>query len=119
MRGFGSEPRTVRDARFGEDRLLTLRTRNSTACIGIYVLLMKEGARADWRTGQRAEDAEYFAESVDIHHIFPTAWCASEQIPPGRYNSIVNKTPLGSRTNRIIGGAVPSVSPPGSPAMPR
>ncbi|AOW91237.1 DUF262 domain-containing protein [Streptomyces olivaceus] len=107
VRGAGAEPRTIRDARFSESRLLTLRTRNSAAYKGIYALLMKEGA-VDWRTGEKAEIAEYFAEAVDIHHIFPQAWCEREKIARGAYNSIVNKTPLTGRTNRIIGGAAPS-----------
>lgn len=107
VRSTGSQPRTVRDARFSESRLLTLRTRNSAAYKGIYALLMKEGA-VDWRTGERTEITEYFAEAVDIHHVFPQKWCEQENIPRGDYNSIVNKTPLTGRTNRIIGGAAPS-----------
>ncbi|KAF2777762.1 DUF262 domain-containing protein [Streptomyces sp. OM5714] len=108
VRGVGAEPRTIRDARFSESRLLTLRTRNSAAYKGIYALLMKEGA-VDWRTGEKTEITEYFAEAVDIHHIFPQAWCERENIARGSYNSIVNKTPLTGRTNRIIGGTAPSV----------
>lgn len=107
VRGTGAEPRTIRDARFSESRLLTLRTRNSAAYKGIYALLMKEGA-VDWRTGEKTETTEYFAEAVDIHHIFPQAWCERENIARGTYNSIVNKTPLTGRTNRIIGGTAPS-----------
>ncbi|RST20167.1 DUF262 domain-containing protein [Streptomyces sp. WAC04770] len=107
VRGTGAEPRTIRDARFSESRLLTLRTRNSAAYKGIYALLMKEGA-VDWRTGEKTEITEYFAEAVDIHHIFPQAWCERENIDRGTYNSIVNKTPLTGRTNRIIGGTAPS-----------
>ncbi|MBV7245533.1 DUF262 domain-containing protein [Streptomyces sp. MW-W600-10] len=107
VRGTGAEPRTIRDARFSESRLLTLRTRNSAAYKGIYALLMKEGA-VDWRTGEKTEITEYFAEAVDIHHIFPQAWCERENIDRGTYNSIVNKTPLTGRTNRIIGWTAPS-----------
>lgn len=107
VRGTGAEPLTIHDARFSESRLLTLRTRNSAAYKGIYALLMKEGA-IDWRTGEKTEITEYFAEAVDIHHIFPQAWCERENIPRGTYNSIVNKTPLTGRTNRIIGGKAPS-----------
>ncbi|MFF1909918.1 hypothetical protein [Kitasatospora sp. NPDC058218] len=57
---------------------------------------------------EKAEITEYFAAAVDIHHIFPQAWCERENIPSGSFNSIVNKTPLTGRTNRIIGGAAPS-----------
>jgi hypothetical protein len=51
----------------------------------------------------------YFDNAVDIHHIFPQAWCEKQGIPAADYNSIVNKTPLMARTNRIIGGRAPSV----------
>ena len=50
----------------------------------------------------------YFDEAIDIHHIFPKAWCETQEIAPDTYNSIVNKTPLTARTNRVIGGRAPS-----------
>jgi hypothetical protein len=50
----------------------------------------------------------YFDEAIDIHHIFPKAWCETRAIKPNIYNSIVNKTPLTARTNRVIGGRAPS-----------
>jgi hypothetical protein len=34
----------------------------------------------------------YFDEAIDIHHIFPKAWCEKQKIKPQVYNSIVNKT---------------------------
>jgi len=102
-----SPPRTVEEAQFAPGRLLTLRTRGSAAYKGIYALLLKEGAR-DWRTGETADMNVYFDEAIDIHHIFPKVWCEKEKIKPGKYNSIVNKTPLTARTNRIIGGRAPS-----------
>ncbi len=102
-----AEPRTVTAAQFAPGRLLTLRTRNSAAYKGIYALLLKAGA-LDWRTGEKAEVTGYFDESIDIHHIFPKTWCEKAGYAPADYNSIVNKTPLTARTNRIIGGAAPS-----------
>ena len=49
-------------------------------------------------------------ENIDIHHIFPVAWCeaASPKVPSRVYNSVMNKTPLSATTNRIIGGRAPS-----------
>jgi hypothetical protein len=107
IRGSATEPRTVTAAQFAPGRLLTLRTRNSAAYKGIYALLLKAGA-VDWRTGEKVEVTRYFDESVDIHHIFPKTWCEKAGHQPDRYNSIVNKTPLTARTNRIIGGSAPS-----------
>ena len=89
------------------DRLLTMRSRLSTAYKGLQALLLREGA-IDWRTGQNFDQAIFFDEAVDIHHIFPKAWCELQNIPAKVYDSVVNKTPLSSRTNRIIGSAAPS-----------
>lgn len=50
----------------------------------------------------------FFGENVDIHHIFPQNWCKKQGIKPAIYDSIINKTPLTFRTNRIIGGVAPS-----------
>lgn len=107
IRGTSGEPRTIEAAEFAPSRLLTLRTRNSAAYKGIYALLLKAGAM-DWRTGEKAEITGYFDESIDIHHVFPKVWCEEAKQDPGRYNSIINKTPLTARTNRIIGGNAPS-----------
>jgi len=102
-----TEPRTIQEAQFTLGRLDTLRTRGSAAYKGLYALLMKQGA-VDWRTGEPMSVITYFDEYVDIHHIFPRAWCEKEGIDPHTYNSIVNKTPLTARTNRVIGGWAPS-----------
>ncbi|WCD87359.1 hypothetical protein KPP03845_103736 [Streptomyces xanthophaeus] len=107
IRGAEQEPRTVTAAQFAPGRLLTLRTRQSAAYKGIYALLLKAGA-ADWRTGEPVKVTDYFDEAVDIHHVFPKAWCEQNGHRPEIYNSIVNKTPLTARTNRIIGSLAPS-----------
>src|ERR1700733_6965985 len=67
---------------------------------------MKEGAR-DFRSGQQFDHTIFFGENVDIHHIFPQDWCKKHDIKPAIYDSIINKTPLSYRTNRIIGGVAP------------
>jgi hypothetical protein len=103
----GGEPRTVTEAQFAPSRLLTLRTRGSAAYKGLYALLLREGA-VDWRTGSAATVMNYLDEAVDIHHIFPKAWCAKAGIDEKLLDSIVNKTPLSARTNRVIGGLAPS-----------
>jgi hypothetical protein len=107
VRGSKIQPRTVIEAQFTPGRLLTLRTRGSAAYKGIYALLLKEGA-LDWRTGEAATVAGYFDDAIDIHHIFPKAWCDAHRIDSKVYNSVINKTPLTARTNRVIGGRAPS-----------
>lgn len=103
----GADPTTVVDASFSAERLRTLRSRLSAAYKGINALLKVVGGR-DLRSGQPIEYSTFWDESVDIHHIFPKAWCEREGIERGAYDSIVNKTPLTARTNRSIGGRAPS-----------
>jgi len=103
----GAEPSTVSEVIFRADRLKTMRMRLSAAYKGINALLMKEGAQ-DFRSGQKFDHTVFFGENVDIHHIFPQDWCKKQGIQPAIYDSIINKTPLSFRTNRIIGGVAPS-----------
>ncbi|MGI5927889.1 MAG: hypothetical protein ACOX8A_12075, partial [Thermacetogeniaceae bacterium] len=56
----------------------------------------------------RIDFSTYFSESIDIHHIFPVAWCVKNSIKGDDYNCIINKTPLSRRTNRIVSGDAPS-----------
>ncbi|NLX55577.1 MAG: DUF262 domain-containing protein [Planctomycetaceae bacterium] len=104
----GPEPSTVSETMFRADRLKTMRMRLSAAYKGVNALLMKEGAQ-DFRSGQKFDHAVFFGENVDIHHIFPQKWCKEHGIKASVYDSIINKTPLSYRTNRIVGGDAPSV----------
>ncbi|TXR47550.1 GmrSD restriction endonuclease domain-containing protein [Phyllobacterium endophyticum] len=103
----GAMPSTVSDTTFRADRLKTMRMRLSAAYKGMNALLMKEGA-LDFRSGLKFDHIVFFGESVDIHHIFPKKWCEDNKIKSDLYDSIINKTPLTYRTNRIIGGVAPS-----------
>ena len=103
----GAEPTTIVEYQFRADRLKTMRMRLSAAYKGMNALLMKEGAK-DFRSGQKFDHTVFFGENVDIHHIFPQSWCRNQKIEPGVFDSIINKTPLSYKTNRIIGGAAPS-----------
>lgn len=103
----GPEPSTVSETIFRADRLKTMRMRLSAAYKGMNALLMKEGAQ-DFRSGQKFDHTVFFGENVDIHHIFPQDWCKAQGIKPAIFDSIINKTPLSYRTNRIIGGVAPS-----------
>lgn len=106
----GEEPKTIYDANFSPDRLNTLRTRNSAAYKGVYALLLSENTK-DWLSDTAINLTSYFEDSIDIHHIFPVAWCERKEnkIPWSDYNCVINKTPLSDRTNRIIGGNAPSI----------
>lgn len=100
-------PRTIQDATFTETRLQSLRTRNSAAYKGIYALLLARGA-CDWRSGESFDRQSYFDLEVDIHHIFPKAWCRDHGVPDDRRDSIINRTMLAASTNRRIGANAPS-----------
>jgi hypothetical protein len=103
----GPEPKTIYDANFSPSRLHTLKTRNSAAYKGVYALLMDDGTK-DWLSATKIDFSTYFSESIDIHHIFPVAWCESNGIRRQDYDCIINKTPLSGRTNRIVSGDAPS-----------
>jgi hypothetical protein len=99
-------PKTIFEANFSQNRLHTLRTRNSAAYKGVYALLMNDDTK-DWITATRIDFSSYMSESIDIHHIFPVSWCEKNGIHPDDYNCIINKTPLSGRTNRIVSGDAP------------
>ena len=107
VRGEAVEPITIVESSFQANRLLTLRTRNSSAYKGLYALLMRDGGR-DFRTGEPIEAQTVFDDKIDIHHIFPEKWCKTAGIEPGTYNSVINKTAISAPTNRQIGGKAPS-----------
>ncbi|MDX2055015.1 MAG: DUF262 domain-containing protein [Polyangiaceae bacterium] len=104
----GPEPVTVRDCNFSPPRLLTLRTKLSAAYKGFMAQLLQTGAR-DFYQGDEVERSRYFQDKVDIHHVFPKAWCESQKIDKDRYDSILNKTPQTARTNKRVGGKAPSI----------
>ncbi|MDO4798212.1 MAG: DUF262 domain-containing protein [Coriobacteriales bacterium] len=105
--GSEDEPDTVARSYFQPMRLLTLQTRLSAAYKGVMALILKHGAR-DFMSGKPMDFTFYDEESVDIHHIFPQDYCQKQSLPRRRWNSVVNKTPVSSRTNRVVKGAAPS-----------
>lgn len=103
-----NEPRTIHDAAFRPDRLDRMTSRLSAAYKGLNVLLLRQRAQDFFWKGTISElDAEDV--SLDIHHIFPQDWCEKNGIPKKEYNTVVNKTPLSYKANRMIGGVAPSI----------
>lgn len=104
----GDLPRTINDANFQIDRLGSLTSRLSAAYKGINVLVLRDGAHdLFWKSQIRNLEADEVA--LDIHHIFPKDWCEKQGIPRRQYDSIINKTPISYKANRMIGGSAPSV----------
>lgn len=100
-------PRTVFEANFQPGRLGTLRSRNSAAYKGLNILVLREGAQDFfWKAGIQELDTDDV--SLDVHHIFPQDWCAAQKIDRRVFNSVVNKTPISYKANRMIGGKAPS-----------
>lgn len=100
-------PRTISDSAFQESRLDTLRSRVSAAYKGLNVLVLRAGAE-DFFWKDTVQVFNYEDMALDIHHIFPKAWCEENRIGRSYYDSIVNKTPISSKANRMIGGKAPS-----------
>lgn len=99
-------PRSVRDARFIESRLLSAGP-NSGLYKGIYALLMGRGAR-DWRTGSVFDRGTFFDLGVHFRQIFPARWCADNGIDPVLAESVLNRTPMGRRTYVMVEDSSPA-----------
>lgn len=103
-----SEPDTITDANFSPNRLLGLKTRRSAAYKGLSALLLRDKG-CDFLTGYEIDTLMNFGDAIDIHHIFPRKWCQENGIEAKLFDSIINKAPLSSRTNKIIGSKAPSI----------
>jgi hypothetical protein len=103
----GGTPRTIADANFVAQRLQTLRSRLSAAYKGVNVLVLREGSK-DFFWKATIHELDFEEVALDIHHIFPRVWCEERKIKPTVFNSIVNKTPISYKANRMIGGKAPS-----------
>ncbi|MGV0372917.1 GmrSD restriction endonuclease domain-containing protein [Corynebacterium pilbarense] len=96
-------PRTVADAQFFESRLRTAGP-DSGVYRGLYSLLMARGAR-DWRTAE-----PFTAETVGqlqprFRQVFPTEYLAvtgALDTDPELADSVLNRTPMGRRTDVVI-----------------
>ncbi|GAB2497548.1 hypothetical protein CATRI_05605 [Corynebacterium atrinae] len=99
-------PKTVRDASFSESRLFSVRE-NSGVYQGIYALLMARGAR-DWRTAQPFDRWTFPELNPGFFRVFPLEWCVDHGIDPVLADSVLNRTPMGKRTEVVIDGYGPS-----------
>jgi hypothetical protein len=103
----GALPSTITQANLSLERLLSVKKRYGAVYQGLAALLRRQGA-IDWCTGEEINNAIYFEEQIDSHHIFPIAWCRKQGIEPQKYNCLVNRTPLSAKTNKKIGSKAPS-----------
>ncbi|WP_241841619.1 DUF262 domain-containing protein [Pseudofrankia sp. BMG5.36] len=104
----GSEPDTIVEATFHEQRLTTLTTRNSAAYKGLYALLVKQGAY-DWYFTEAPIDGDSaVGRDVDIRLIFPKSWFQRAGRRDARMGSIVNKTALSYQAGQRMGTRAPT-----------
>lgn len=104
----GATPDTLSEAIFQQKRLKSLRARLSAGYKAIHALMMRHGCR-DFVHGDTCEVMTFFQRKIDIHHIFPRAWCTKQGIEKKVFDSVINKTPLSKVSNIAIGGVAPSV----------
>lgn len=103
----GNEPDFLQDHTFQEEKLISASTKKSGMYKGVSALIMKFGAR-DFILGQSYAESVLFSEGLNIHHIFPVAWCEKNGIDKKRWNSIINKAPISIRTNEFLADDAPS-----------
>lgn len=109
VNGSKNLPNTIERAYFEPTRLIYLQTRNSAAYKGVMALLMKNAK--DFISGSDMNITYFIDENIDIHHIFPKDYCLKEKLglQDNKWNSVVNKTPLSAKSNRMIGGSSPNI----------
>ncbi len=100
------EPKTLHDASFAESRFLSI-DENSGVWHGIYALLMARGAR-DWRTGRVFDRFSYSDLEPGFERVFPRQWCLDNGIDLVLADSVLNRTPMGKRTEVVLDGYDPS-----------
>ena len=103
------EPEIIRKVQIDAGKLiLHLKTTASAAYKGMISIILKNGAQ-DFIAGKNMGTCTNYAESTEIHHIFPKKYCEAQKIAKEKYDNIANKTLILKGTNRIIGGNSPSV----------
>lgn len=98
-------PKTIADASFSESRLLSA---DSTTGVyhAIYALLMARGAK-DWRSGQPFNSNTIAELHPGFYQVFPAQWCAKNGIEEALADSVLNRTPMGKRTEVVTDGYSP------------
>jgi len=103
----GEVPSTVREAHLSAQQLQSLVNSGSPIYRTLTAFLRCDVA-LDFITGEPIPRSLRCDQKIENHHIFPQQWCKQQGIPPSRYNSIINRTPLTAQTNNWLGGAAPS-----------
>jgi hypothetical protein len=102
----GRVPASVTEANFNPARLDSMTSRNSAAYKGVLALLLRQGC-IDWTYSKEAINPTIFYDQrVGVAQVFPKAWCVKHGCGD-QMDSIVNKTMLTQRSQRIMGNQAP------------
>lgn len=102
------EPTIFKKTDIIASKLLKKLTGTSAVYKGIVSIIFKNGAE-DFLVGRNMGKSADYAESIEIHHIFPKKYCEAQNFPKEKYDNIANKTLILKNTNRKIGDNPPSV----------
>lgn len=106
LKGAPKEPRSVTSTFVHEHKFISMKS--GSMFQNALTASMLKVSPVDFATGHKVDAHVYAEGQYDLHHIFPKKWCKDNDIPEEMYDSIINKTPLSSKTNRYIGGNAPS-----------
>lgn len=89
-------------------KLMKLKSTSSAAYKGLIAVIFKNGAK-DFLAGRNMRLVADFADSIEIHHIFPKKYCVTCNLSKDCCESVANKTLIMRATNKVIGSNPPSV----------
>lgn len=103
----GQEPDVVKTFSFRADALQEIKTIRNAIYKGVLCLLVRDGSQ-DWGDGAKLSTNLFYDTRSDHHHIYPKKRWEELGVDKERGDSIVNKTLIGAKVNRSIGGSRPS-----------
>lgn len=101
-------PKIIEDVQLTAWKLMQAKKLQSAIYKALVSMIFGNGAK-DFIAGKNMGSSANYAESIDMHHIFPKKFCEAQKIPKEKYDNIANKTLILKNTNRIIGGNAPSI----------
>lgn len=101
-------PEIIKNSQIVAERIVKLKSIQSAAFKGVVSIIFRNKA-TDFRSGKSMILSANHDENIDVHHIFPKKYCEDHDLSKDVYDSILNKTPISSDTNKIIGQKAPSV----------
>lgn len=100
-------PEIVEKAHINAWNLMRAKSTQSAIYRGLISIIFHHGAK-DFLAGTDMAASANFAESIEIHHVFPKKYCEIQKLPKERYDNVANRTPITKRTNKILGDNPPS-----------